>query len=120
MPRSARDVVLARAAHLDPKDRETLDAAAPIGTNVEARLLERVVPGSSPRPLVSCGLVAGGPTPRFRHEAGRPPWRLKDTGTGPGGTNIEGLHEHEKGKLRGTVISAVRAATEKSKKLGQG
>jgi len=26
----------------------------------------------------------------------------------------------EKGKLRATVISAVRAATEKSKKLGQG
>ena len=36
------------------------------------------------------------------------------------GTTIEGLHELEKGKLRGTVISAVRVATDKSKKLGQG
>jgi len=29
------------------------------------------------------------------------------------------LHELEKGKLRGTVMSAVRAAAEKSRKLGQ-
>ena len=33
---------------------------------------------------------------------------------------IEGLHELEKGKVRGTLMNAVRAATEKSKKLGQG
>jgi pyrroline-5-carboxylate reductase len=38
----------------------------------------------------------------------------------PGGTTIEGLHELEKGQLRATVINAVRAATDKSKKLGQG
>src|SRR5664280_1474853 len=48
------------------------------------------------------------------------PGALKDMVTSPGGTTIEGLHELEKGKLRGTVISAVRAATEKSKKLGRG
>jgi pyrroline-5-carboxylate reductase len=30
------------------------------------------------------------------------------------------LHELEKGKLRATVMSAVRAATDKSRKLGQG
>jgi len=48
------------------------------------------------------------------------PGTLKDQVTSPGGTTIEGLHELEKGKLRGTVMSAVRAATEKSKKLGQG
>jgi pyrroline-5-carboxylate reductase len=48
------------------------------------------------------------------------PGTLKDMVTSPGGTTIEGLHELEKGKLRGTVISAVRAAAEKSKKLGQG
>jgi pyrroline-5-carboxylate reductase len=30
------------------------------------------------------------------------------------------LHELEKGKLRATLINAVRAATEKSRKLGQG
>ena len=52
-------------------------------------------------------------------ETGQHPGSLKDMVTSPGGTTIEGLHELEKGKLRGTVISAVRAAVEKSKKLGQ-
>jgi pyrroline-5-carboxylate reductase len=53
-------------------------------------------------------------------ETGQHPGALKDMVTSPGGTTIEGLHELEKGKLRGTVMSAVRAAAEKSKKLGQG
>jgi len=51
---------------------------------------------------------------------GQHPGDLKDQVTSPGGTTIEGLHELEKGQLRGVVMSAVRAATEKSKKLGQG
>ena len=50
---------------------------------------------------------------------GQHPGALKDQVTSPGGTTIEGLHALEKGKLRATVISAVRAATEKSKKLGK-
>jgi pyrroline-5-carboxylate reductase len=53
-------------------------------------------------------------------ETGQHPGVLKDMVTSPGGTTIEGLHELEKGKLRGTIINAVRAATEKSRKLGQG
>jgi pyrroline-5-carboxylate reductase len=52
-------------------------------------------------------------------ETGHHPGALKDQVTSPGGTTIEGLHELEKGQFRGVVISAVRAATEKSKKLGQ-
>ena len=52
-------------------------------------------------------------------ETGQHPGVLKDQVTSPGGTTIEGVHELEKGRLRGTVMSAVRAATEKSKKLGQ-
>jgi pyrroline-5-carboxylate reductase len=52
-------------------------------------------------------------------ETGLHPGALKDMVTSPGGTTIEGLHELEKGKLRGALISAVRAATERSKKLGQ-
>ncbi len=52
-------------------------------------------------------------------ETGQHPGALKDQVTSPGGTTIEGLHELEKGRLRAIVISAVRAATEKSKKLGQ-
>ena len=53
-------------------------------------------------------------------ETGQHPGALKDQVTSPGGTTIEGLHELEKGQLRGVVMNAVRAATEKSKKLGQG
>ena len=53
-------------------------------------------------------------------ETGIHPGALKDQVTSPGGTTIEGIHELEKGKLRATVMSAVRSATEKSKKLGQG
>jgi pyrroline-5-carboxylate reductase len=52
-------------------------------------------------------------------ETGLHPGALKDMVTSPGGTTIEGLHELEKAKFRGGVISAVRAATEKSRKLGQ-
>jgi len=57
---------------------------------------------------------------RMALETGLHPGALKDMVTSPGGTTIEGLHELEKGKLRGTLISAVRAAAEKSRKLGQG
>ena len=53
-------------------------------------------------------------------ETGAHPGALKDMVTSPGGTTIEGIHELERGKVRGALISAVRAATEKSKKLGQG
>ncbi len=53
-------------------------------------------------------------------ETGLHPGALKDMVTSPGGTTIEGLHQLEKGGLRGTLINAVRAASEKSKKLGQG
>ncbi|MDB6029210.1 MAG: Pyrroline-5-carboxylate reductase [Verrucomicrobiales bacterium] len=52
-------------------------------------------------------------------ETGLHPGVLKDMVTSPGGTTIEGLHELEKGKVRGAFISAVRAATDKSKRLGQ-
>jgi len=53
-------------------------------------------------------------------ETGLHPGALKDMVASPGGTTIEGLHELEKGRLRATLISAVRAATDKSRKLGQG
>jgi pyrroline-5-carboxylate reductase len=53
-------------------------------------------------------------------ETGLHPGALKDMVTSPGGTTIEGLHELEKGGVRGVLISAVRAAADKSRKLGQG
>ena len=58
-------------------------------------------------------------TARMVLETGLHPGVLKDMVTSPGGTTIEGLHEMEKGKVRGALMNAVRAASEKSKKLGQ-
>jgi pyrroline-5-carboxylate reductase len=52
-------------------------------------------------------------------ETGMHPGQLKDMVTSPGGTTIEGVHELEKGQLRATLINAVRAASEKSRALGQ-
>ena len=51
-------------------------------------------------------------------ETGLHPGVLKDMVTSPGGTTIEGLHELERGKVRASLMNAVRAAAEKSKKLG--
>lgn len=53
-------------------------------------------------------------------ETGLHPGELKDMVTSPGGTTIEGLHELEKSAVRAAMINAVRAATEKSRKLGRG
>jgi len=47
------------------------------------------------------------------------PGALKDMVTSPGGTTIEGIHELERGGVRAALMNAVRAATERSKKLGQ-
>src|SRR5205085_4856084 len=52
-------------------------------------------------------------------ETGQHPGVLKDMVTSPGGTTIEGLHQLEQGGLRAALIGAVRAAAEKSRKLGQ-
>ncbi|HWD19172.1 MAG TPA: pyrroline-5-carboxylate reductase [Verrucomicrobiae bacterium] len=51
-------------------------------------------------------------------ETNQHPGMLKDMVTSPGGTTIEGLHELEKGKVRASLMNAVRAAAEKSRKLG--
>lgn len=52
-------------------------------------------------------------------ETGLHPGALKDMVTSPGGTTIEGLHEMEKAGVRGALMNAVRAAADKSKKLGE-
>jgi pyrroline-5-carboxylate reductase len=67
--------------------------------------------------LAAQTVLGGG---RMVLETGLHPGALKDMVTSPGGTTIEGIHELEKGGLRNALINAVRAATEKSRKLGQG
>lgn len=47
------------------------------------------------------------------------PGVLKDKVASPGGTTIAGLHALELGGLRATVMTAVQAATSRSKELGQ-
>ncbi|MEK6262875.1 MAG: pyrroline-5-carboxylate reductase [Planctomycetota bacterium] len=50
---------------------------------------------------------------------GQHPASLKDAVTSPGGTTIAGLHALEQGGLRGILMDAVQAATERSQELGQ-
>lgn len=52
-------------------------------------------------------------------ETGMHPGQLKDMVTSPGGTTIEGIHELERAGIRNALISAVRAAADKSRLLGQ-
>lgn len=52
-------------------------------------------------------------------EGGKHPGQLKDMVTSPGGTTIAGIHALETGRLRATLISAVEAATLRSKEMGK-
>ena len=53
-------------------------------------------------------------------DSGLHPGALKDMVTSPGGTTIEALHELEKAGVRGALMTAVRVAADKARKLGQG
>ena len=104
--RLARTITGERADRLAAAVRAVLEEAVAAGLprDIATKLAAQTVLGAAKMVLVT----------------GQHPGALKDQVTSPGGTTIEGLHELEKGKLRGTVMSAVRAATEKSKRLGQG
>ena len=53
-------------------------------------------------------------------ESGQHPGQLKDMVVSPGGTTAEGLQALERGGVPAAVVDAVKAAYEKSLKLGQG
>ncbi|MCB0325606.1 MAG: pyrroline-5-carboxylate reductase [Bdellovibrionales bacterium] len=46
------------------------------------------------------------------------PAELKERVSSPGGTTIAGLHALEKGAVRGTIMTAVKAAADRAKELG--
>lgn len=52
-------------------------------------------------------------------ETGLHPAVLKEKVTSPGGTTMAGIHQLESDGLRGTLMSAVKAATERSAELGK-
>ena len=52
-------------------------------------------------------------------DTGTHPAALKDAVASPGGTTIAGLHELERGGLRGILMDAVQAATERATELGK-
>lgn len=135
----------AAGKHAQPADAELaqkLFSSVGLAFPVKESLLDAVTGLSGSGPAYVClilealsdgGVAAGLPrdvstrlaaqtllgTARMVLETGLHPGVLKDMVTSPGGTTIEGLHELEKGKVRGALINAVRAATDKSKKLGQ-
>ncbi len=51
-------------------------------------------------------------------ETGQSPATLKDMVTSPGGTTIAGIHVMEKAAIRGSIMSTVEAAVNRSKELG--
>ncbi|KAK1390529.1 Pyrroline-5-carboxylate reductase [Heracleum sosnowskyi] len=51
---------------------------------------------------------------------GKHPGQLKDDVASPGGTTVAGIHELEKGGIRGIFMNAVVAAAKRSRELSQG
>jgi pyrroline-5-carboxylate reductase len=126
------------------EDRERANSLlSAIGTCIEVpeHLLDAVtgLSGSGPgyvftfiEAMIDGGVLAGLPRPiaeqlvlqtvygsaKLAMETGEHPAVLKGRVTSPGGTTITGIQVLEEGGLRGLVMGAVEAATERSKELG--
>jgi pyrroline-5-carboxylate reductase len=84
--------------------------------------------------MIDAGVLMGLPRPVARElvlqtargtvemvfETGKHPAELKDMITSPGGTTIRGLHVLEERSVRGALMRAVEAATNRSRELGKG
>ena len=138
----ASGFALGRAAgREDAEWTERLLGAVGLAFEVPERLLDAVTGLSGSGPAYAClmiealsdgGVAAGLPrdlatrlaaqtmlgTARMVLETGLHPGVLKDRVTSPGGTTIEGLHQLERAGVRGALLSAVRAAADKSRQLG--
>ncbi|XP_028401530.1 pyrroline-5-carboxylate reductase 3-like [Dendronephthya gigantea] len=67
--------------------------------------------------LLAANMVGG--AAKMVTQSGKHPDQLKDEICSPGGSTIAAIHEMEKNCFRGTVISAVEAAVNKSKAAGR-
>ena len=56
---------------------------------------------------------------RLVQESGKSPSELREMVSSPGGTTVEALKVLEEGEFRATIINAIVAAYEKSKRLGE-
>jgi len=86
-------------------------------TFIEA-LADAGVKNGLPRPVaaeLAAQTVLG--TAQLVLQSGDHPAQLRDKVTSPGGTTIAGMHSLEVGAFRGTVMSAVDAATRRSQEL---
>ena len=127
-----------------PQDREVASALfSAVGSCVEVpeSQLDAVtgLSGSGPgyvftfiEAMIDGGVLAGLPRPaaeqlvlqtvygsaKLALESGEHPAVLKGRVTSPGGTTIAGIQALEEGALRGVVMAAVQAATERSRQLG--
>ncbi|MBL9137496.1 MAG: pyrroline-5-carboxylate reductase [Verrucomicrobiales bacterium] len=129
------------ATSADAQKVKELFGAVGLAFEVKEALMDAVTGLSGSGPAYAClfleamsdgGVAAGLPrevatrlaaqtllgTARMVLETGQHPGVLKDQVTSPGGTTIEGIYELEKAGFRAGVIGAVRAASEKSKRLG--
>lgn len=129
------------ATRADAELAQKLLGSVGVALEVKERLLDAVtgLSGSGPayaflmiEALADGGVAAGLPrdvaqrlaaqtllgAARMVLETGQHPGALKDAVCSPGGTTIEAVHELEKGGVRAALISAVRAAAEKAKRLG--
>jgi pyrroline-5-carboxylate reductase len=134
---------IARGAHATDEHRalgHKIFAAVGLAVDVEEKLLDAVtgLSGSGPAYVyvfiealsdagVRMGLARDAATrlaaqtvlgaAQMVLETGTHPGALKDQVTSPGGTTIAGLHELERHALRGAVMDAVQAATNRAREL---